>query len=343
MNRPAPALSASLPFVLAGPTGAGKTAVALELAGLLGAEVLCADARQVYRGLDVATGKPTAEERARVPHHGFDVLDPREPPSAGDYARRTAPLLAEVAGRGRVPLLVGGTGLYLRAAHAGLAEVPEIPGDLRAEVRGRLEEEGAAALHAELTSLDPALARRLAPADGQRIARGLEVVLATGRPLSEWQGDETGEPAPWFWVVLSRPRAEALPALAARSRAFFDAGLVEEVRGLVAAGVPAEAPGFDALGYREALDVLHGRLEREEAIERLTRHTVQYAKRQATWWRGEARRVTIVFRETGPHESPGQVARELAERHAREAERVAAASARLRAGTGAGSGSRVSR
>lgn len=322
MNRPAPAPPAALPFALAGPTGAGKTAVALELAGLLGAEILCADARQVYRGLDVATGKPSAGERARVPHHGFDVLDPRDPSSAGDYARRTTTLLAEVAARGRVPLLVGGTGLYLRAAHAGLAEVPEIPGALRARLRGRLEEEGAAALHAELAALDPALARRLAPADGQRIARGLEVVLATGRPLSEWQGEETGEPQPWFWVVLSRPRAEAIPALAARSRAFFDAGLVDEVRGLVEAGVPAEAPGFDALGYREALDVLHGRLGREQAIERLTRHTVQYAKRQATWWRGEARRVTIVFRETGPHESPGQVARDLAARHAQESDRM---------------------
>jgi tRNA dimethylallyltransferase len=189
-------------------------------------------------------------------------------------------------------------------------------------VRARLEEEGPAALHAELGELDPALARRLAPADGQRVARGLEVVLATGRPLSEWQGDETGEPAAWFWVVLSRPRAEAVPALAARARAFFDAGLVEEVRGLVESGVPPAAPGFDALGYREALDVLEGRLEREEAIERLTRHTIQYAKRQATWWRGEARRVTIVFREIGTHESPGQVARELAAAHARESGRA---------------------
>jgi tRNA dimethylallyltransferase len=313
---------AALPFVLAGPTGAGKTAVALELAGILGAEVVCADARQVYRGLDVATGKPTAEERARVPHHGFDVLDPREPSSAGAYARRTNALLQDLADRGRVPLLVGGSGLYLRAAHAGLADVPAVPEELRAVVRQRLDDEGAPALHAELAALDPPLARRLAPADGQRIARGLEVVLATGRPLSAWQGDEAAEPPPWFWAVLSRPRAEVAPALAARARAFFDAGLVEEVAGLVAAGIPAEAPGFDALGYREALDVHHGRLERGEAIERLARHTVQYAKRQATWWRGEARRVTIVFREIGPHESPGQVARELAARHAQEAARA---------------------
>jgi tRNA dimethylallyltransferase len=316
-----------LPFVLAGATGTGKTAVSLELAARLGGEVVCADARQVYRGLDVATGKPTAEERARVPHHGFDVLDPREPTSAGDYVRRTAPLLGALAERGRVPLLVGGTGLYLRAAHAGLAEVPAIPDDVRERVRARLAEEGAPALHAELLALDPPLARRLAPADGQRIARGLEVVIATGRPLSDWHDDATGDPAPWFWVVLVRPRADAARSIAERARAFFDAGLVDEVKGLVASGVPATAPGFDALGYREALEVLEGRLEREEAIERLVRHTVHYAKRQATWWRGEARRVPIVFREIGPHESPGQVARELADRHAQEAERERAGEA----------------
>jgi tRNA dimethylallyltransferase len=322
MRTPAP-----LPFVLAGATGTGKTAVSLELAARLGGEVVCADARQVYRGLDVATGKPTPEERARVPHHGFDTLDPRETTSAGDYGRRTSPLLGALAERGRVPLLVGGTGLYLRAVHAGLAEVPAIPEDVRARVRARQAQEGAAALHAELAALDPPLARRLAPADGQRIARGLEVVIATGRPLSDWHDDATADPAPWFWVVLVRPRADATRALAARARAFFDGGLVEEVKGLVAQGVPASAPGFDALGYREALEVLDGRLEREEAIERLVRHTVQYAKRQATGWRGEARRVPIVFREIGPHESPGQVARELADRHAREAERERAGTA----------------
>ena len=332
-----------LPFVLAGATGVGKTAVALELAARLDGEVVCADARQVYRGLDVATGKPTAAERARVPHHGFDVLDPREQTTAGDYARRTGSILADITARGRVPLLVGGTGLYLRAAHAGLAEVPEIPEEIRARVRARLAEEGAPALHAELLGLDPRLGHRLAPGDGQRVARGLEVVLATGRALSDWQDDDAGEPTPWFWVVLSRPRDDARNRIVSRARAFFDHGLVDEARGLVDSGVPADAPAFDALGYREALDVLAGRLEKEDAIARLTVHTQQYAKRQATWWRGEARRVAIAFREIGPHESPGQVARELAERHAREAERVAAASARLRAGTGAGSGSRVSR
>jgi tRNA dimethylallyltransferase len=305
----------ALPFVLTGATGTGKTEVALELASHLGAEIVCADSRQLYPGLDVATGKPTAAERARVPHHGFDVLDPRVPSSAGGYARMARPILDRLAAQETPALLVGGTGLYLRALHAGLAEVPDIPEDVRAQVRDRLASDGPAALHDELALLDPALAGRLTRADGQRVARGLEVVLATGRPLSEWQEAEREPSEPWFWVALGRPRAELTASLARRARGFFDRGIVAEVAGLRDRGVPRNAPGFDALGYREALDVLEGTRELDDAIELLTRHTVQYAKRQATWLRGEARRVEISFREIGPHESPGQVALELARRY----------------------------
>ncbi|MGH7724790.1 MAG: tRNA (adenosine(37)-N6)-dimethylallyltransferase MiaA, partial [Candidatus Eiseniibacteriota bacterium] len=183
------------PIVLTGATGTGKTAVSLELAALLGGEILCADSRQLYRGFDVATGKPTKDERARVPHHGFDTLDPAETSSAGAYVRATAPLLESVTARGALPILVGGTGLYLRALHGGLAEIPEIDEAVRTRVRARLREDGPEALHAELGALDAELAARLAPRDGQRIARGLEVALGTGRPLSEWQRAGAREPA----------------------------------------------------------------------------------------------------------------------------------------------------
>jgi tRNA dimethylallyltransferase len=300
------------PFVLAGPTGVGKTAVSLELAASLDAEIVCADSRQLYRGLDVATGKPTAAERGRVPHHGYDRLDPRETSSAGDYARVTGPQLEEIAARGRVALLVGGTGLYLRAAHAGLAEVPPVAPEVRAEVRARLEREGPEALHRSLAALDPALAARLSPRDRQRVARGLEVALGTSRPLSAWQEEAQLTPEPWFWVALLRPRAELTAAITARAHGFFAHSLVDEVRALLAAGVPREAPAFDALGYREAIQVLDGTLAPMDAADALVRHTVHYAKRQVTWLRGEARRVPLVFREVGSHESPGQVAQELA-------------------------------
>ncbi len=306
---------ATLPFVLTGATGTGKTEVALELAERLGAEIVCADSRQLYRGLDVATGKPTPAERARVPHHGFDTLDPAETSSAGEYGRATRPILERLAGNGTPALLVGGSGLYLRALHAGLAEVPEIPDDVRSGVRARLEAQGAPALHEELAALDPALAARLAPLDRQRIARGLEVVLATGKPLSEWQAESAHDPAPWFWVALGRPRSSHADLLARRARGFFEGGLLGEVEGLRAAGVARDAPGLDALGYREALDVLEGTRSLDDAVLLLTRHTVQYAKRQATWLRGEERRVELEFREIGAHESPGQVARELAEHY----------------------------
>jgi len=311
-----------LPFVLTGATGTGKTAVAIELAERLGGTVFCADARQIYRGLDIATGKPTPEEQARVPHVGFDLLDPREPTSAGLYARAMGIALGADESTGRVPLLVGGSGLYLRALHTGLADVPPIPPEVRARVRARLAAQGPEALHAELATLDPALAARLAPRDGQRIARGLEVALGTGRPLSAWHESSTGEPPAWFWVALVRPREEAQRELAARARGFFAAGLVDEVRALLAAGFPADAPAFEALGYREAIALHAGTLGLEDAIALLTRHTVQYAKRQATWLRGEARRVDLSFREVGSHESPGQVAADLAARYAQAAARA---------------------
>ena len=243
---------------------------------------------------------------------------------AGEYVRTVKPVLAQLAAAGTPALLVGGSGLYLRALHAGLAEVPAIPDDVRSRVRARLDADGPEVLHAELAALDAPLAARLSPRDGQRVARGLEVHLATGRPLSAWHTDRTLDPEPWFWAALERPRAELTAALAARARGFFAHGLVDEVRGLLEAGIPKEAPGFDALGYREAIDVALGRRERASAEEQLTRHTLQYAKRQGTWFRGEARRVEIVFRGMLPYESPGQVARELAERYRQSAAHGAA-------------------
>lgn len=318
MDRSRPALDPGAPvFVLTGATGTGKTEVSLELASRLGAEILCADSRQLYRGLDCATGKPTAIGRARVPHHGFDVLDVGEASSAGQYARNTRAWIEEIDGRDRLSLLVGGTGLYLRGLHRGLADVPAIPSEVRERLRSRLEEEGAERLHAELARHDPPLAARLAPRDGQRVARGLEVALATGRPLSAWHAGVSGEPPTWFWVALTRPRAVLAQSLAERARRFFEQGLLEEVGGLLAKGALATDPGFDALGYREALDVLAGHTTLEDAIALLARHTAQYAKRQETWFRGEARRVEIVFREWNAHESPGQLAKELAERYTR--------------------------
>ena len=174
-------------LAVVGPTCTGKSALALALARRLGGELVNADALQVYRGLDRGTAKPDAAARAAVPHHLLDLLDPREPFSAGEFARRARVAIADIAARGRLPIVVGGSGFYLRALWRGLAPVPPVPDEVRAALRRRLEAEGSAALYDELRRRDPELASRLTPADRQRVVRGLEVLEATGRPLSSWQ------------------------------------------------------------------------------------------------------------------------------------------------------------
>jgi len=301
-------------LALVGPTGVGKTAVALELADILGAEIVCGDARQIFRGLEAATGKPTAAERRRCPHHLFDWLEVTDAPSAGRYARAAAPVVRAIAGRGRVPLVVGGSGLYLRALTRGLAAVPEIPAAVRAAVRAELAEGGPERLHAALAEADPALAARLAPRDGQRVARGLEVARATGRPLSAWLADPAAARPPdcgvagWAFVGLTAERRRLYEHLDRRAAGFFAAGLLAEVRGLLAAGAPPDAPGLGGLGYAQAVAHLGGRLSLAEAVAATQRETRRYAKRQWTWWRQEGPRVGLAWIATDPGESPGPVA-----------------------------------
>ena len=180
-----------MPPILAivGPTATGKSALALELAGALSAEIVNADALQVYRGFDVGTAKPSAADRRRVTHHLLDILEPDEPFSAGEFARRARVAIEEIRGRRRLPMLVGGSGLYLRALIDGISPIPAVDPELRQRLRRRLESEGLGPLRAELERLDPVTAKRLAPADSQRLLRALEVATGTGRPLSAWIAD----------------------------------------------------------------------------------------------------------------------------------------------------------
>jgi tRNA dimethylallyltransferase len=272
--------------VIVGPTGVGKTAVAAALGAHRPITVISADARQVYRGLDIGTAKPDAALRARVPHAGIDVVAPGERYSAGRFARDAAGWLAASRAAGREPVVVGGTGFYVRALADGLFREPPLDAERRAR------------LHAFTGALaGPALARWAGRLDAayrgggrQRAARTVEIALLTGRPLSWWQrtAREAAAMRPWY-IVLTLPRDALRRRIAARVTAMLAAGLVAEVQGLLARGVPPDAPGMDAVGYREVAAMLAGRLPAAELAEAIARATRQYAKRQDTWFRTQLR------------------------------------------------------
>jgi tRNA dimethylallyltransferase len=283
-------LSSDRPVLtLVGPTASGKSEVAMALAERFGGEIINADALQVYRGFDIGTAKPTAEERRRVPHHLIDILDPRERYSAGEFARRGRQAIAEIRRRGREPIVVGGSGLYVRALIEGISPVP--PGDevVRRQLRDSLEEEGLEALRQRLKTVDPEAFERLPAADTQRILRALEVALVTGAPLHHWISERPfGEaPLPAAKIGLTLPRKVLYHRIEERVRRMVDSGWPEEVGGLLAHGVPREAPAFQAIGYRQLASFHGGEMSLEEALSDTLRATRQFAKRQMTWFRKE--------------------------------------------------------
>lgn len=272
--------------VLVGPTAVGKTAVAIALADQLPISVISADARQVYRRLDIGTAKPDRATRDRVPHSGFDVVEPGERYSAGRFARDAAAWLTEARAAGRQPLVVGGTGFYVRALADGLFQEPPLD-PVR---RGRLQAWAAGvpgpALARWASRLDP----RFSGGGRQRAARVLEVALLTGRPLSLWQqmARATGVMRPWY-IVLTLPRELLRRRIAERVDGMLTAGLVEEVRAELARGTAPDAAGLDGVGYRETVAMLTGRLAAADLSEAIVRSTRAYAKRQETWFRNQLR------------------------------------------------------
>lgn len=279
-----------LPVVaVAGPTGSGKTRLALALAHLLDGEIVNYDSVQIYRGFDIGSAKPSLEERSFVPHHLFDIADAGEEFNASDYAAHAARVTREIRERHRLPIFVGGTGFYLRAFLAGLPEMPGRNETLRARLRPILDTpRGRAGLHRMLARLDPQSAARIAPADRHRLERALEVALTTGRPISSWSAPSAASPRQLdcLIIALAMPRPQLREILDRRVTAMFEAGLVDETRALLARYPEASRP-FTAIGYREAAQVVSASMTLDEAIEEARRRTRAYAKRQMTWLRAE--------------------------------------------------------
>ncbi|HEY7479042.1 MAG TPA: tRNA (adenosine(37)-N6)-dimethylallyltransferase MiaA [Gemmatimonadales bacterium] len=292
--------------VIVGPTAVGKTAVALALAAHLPIEVISADSRQIYRRLDIGTAKPTRTERGRVRHHGLDLVEPGTRYSAGRFARDAAAWLDEARNRATLPVVVGGTGLYVRALAEGLFLEPELDPDRRRSLD---------AFTARLEPLEMLRwAGRLDPGfrsgGRQRAARAIEVALLTGYPLTHWQeaARSGGAIRPWY-VVLTVPRQVLHQRIARRAEEMMRRGLIEEVAAVLAEGHPPTAPGLDGVGIREAVEYLHGRRERDTVAGAIALSTRQYAKRQETWFRHQLSGDVLTLDATRP---PEKVAKEIA-------------------------------
>src|SRR6266478_1477434 len=279
--------------VIVGPTAVGKTAVAAAWAECEPISVVSADARQVYRGLDIGTAKPSGALLARVPHLGLDIVEPGERYSAGRFARDAAQWLGQIRGSGRQPVVVGGTGLYVRALAEGLFHEPP----LDPARRERLRAWAANLTPARLAHWAARLDRRFAGGGRQRAGRAVEVALLTGRGLSWWQehARETGAMRPWY-IQLTLPRDALHRRIAERVDGMLAGGLVDEVRRVLASGVAPHAPGLDGVGYREVAALLAGRLQERELREAIVVATRRYAKRQETWFRNQLRHPSSVIR-----------------------------------------------
>jgi len=275
---------------LVGPTASGKTALAIDLAERLDAEIVSADSRQVYRGMDVGTAKPTAAERARVPHHALDLVEPDELFDAARYRAAALAAIGDVQRRGKQALVVGGTGLYLRALRFGLCPAPPRVPRLRAALQAWAAREGVPALHRRLGLVDPVAAGRIHVNDAVRIVRALEVALATGRRLSDWQRThgfaEPSVDALVLGIAVDMPALDV--RIAARVDAMLATGWLDEVRALVARGYPHDAPVWRTLGYGDMRAVVEGRTDLATARAACVLATRRYAKRQRTWFRHEA-------------------------------------------------------
>jgi tRNA dimethylallyltransferase len=272
-----------------GPTGVGKSDLAVAAALRLGGEIVNADSMQVFRHLPIGTAGPTPHQLAAVPHHLFAFLEPDQDPDAGAYARLAADAIADIAARGRVPIVAGGTFFWMRALFDGLSDMPEVAPEARERVAATLLRDGVETLHARLAAVDPATAARLQPRDTQRVARALEVFEATGTPLSAFQArpPRPAVEADVLRVALVRPREDLYRRIEARVDRMLEDGLVAEVRAVLARGFPPDVRPLRASSLKPVVDHVLGRIDLESARALVAQGHRNYAKRQLTWLRSE--------------------------------------------------------
>ncbi len=275
-------------LAIAGPTAAGKSALGLSLAERLNGEIVSVDSAQVYRGLDIGSAKPSPEERSRVRHWLIDIREPTQPYSAADFATNARSAIADIQARGKIPILVGGTMLYLRALRDGLSTLPGADAQVRAALQIQLQDAGLAALHAELASVDPVSAARIHPNDKQRTLRALEVFRSTGRPLSAQLGSADAGLSLRIIAVAPADRGLLHQRIETRLRTMFASGFVDEVRVLMQQpGMHADLPSMRSVGYRQVWLHLEGEFDADQCFQRALYATRQLAKRQLTWLRGD--------------------------------------------------------
>jgi tRNA dimethylallyltransferase len=275
-------------IVILGPTASGKTSLALDLAPLFSGEIVSCDALQVYRHMDIGTAKVSKAEQERVRHHMLDVQDPDRDFSAGDYQRMARKAIREIHERCRVPFVVGGTGFYLKALIEGLFKGPGRSDNLRTRMRNIIGRKTPAVLHRRLQKVDPTSAARIASADAERIIRAYEIYLVSGKTMTWWQcqAREAFEGYRWLKIGIEIPREELYSRINQRVETMFQSGLLDEVRGLLLK-YPKNAHAFQAIGYRQAIGYLEGKLTLPQAIEESQKESRHYAKRQLTWFRSE--------------------------------------------------------
>jgi len=287
INQPRRTLPSGEPFLtIVGPTGVGKTELSLDVAEALDAEVVSVDSRQVYGEISIGTATPSQDALDRVPHHFINERTLHESFSAGEFADAANARIRDIRNRGKTPLLVGGSTLYVHALQEGLADIPDVDESVWDELEARLEEEGAESLYEELQDVDPAQAENADPTKTHRIIRALEVYHGTGKPLTYYHENQDPPPFTYFTVVLNRERQKLYDRINERVDRMLEAGLLDEVRKVMEIdGIALDEPPLSTIGYREPIQHLRGEIDREEMIRLVKRNTRRYAKRQLTWFR----------------------------------------------------------